>query len=494
MKSHKEINYKSIIGLVLGPSIFVLFLFYITPAGMNDQAQAVMACTLWVAIWWITEAIPIPVTSLLPIVIFPLTGALNASSTASSYADNMIFLFLGGFIIAIAMERWNLHKRIAMSIITTVGTNGKKIVLGFMGATAFLSMWISNTATAMMMLPIGIAVIKQLTGFLSKKSDHKENFGKALMLGIAYAASIGGMATLVGTPPNVVFAGVVTKTFAVQVSFVQWLVFGLSISLLLLAICWYYITRLAFPVSNQQIPGGVAHIKEVQMSLGAISPEEKRVLLVFISVAVGWIIRPALLNEFLPALDDAMIAIAGAIALFIIPATPAKTFILSWDDMVKIPWGVILLFGGGLAIAAAFNDSGLSTWIGDQMKLLDNVNYIIIMATVTTTVNFLTEITSNTATASMILPLLASIAESIDVHPFGLMVAASLASSCAFMLPVATPPNAIVFGSGYLTIKDMVKAGIWMNIISIIIVVLAVLLLLPVLWGIDLHHFPENFK
>jgi sodium-dependent dicarboxylate transporter 2/3/5 len=246
MKGYKKYNYKSLIGLVLGPVTFVLFLFFITPAGMNPQAQAVLACTLWIAIWWITEAIPIPATSLLPIVIFPLTDALNATFTASSYADNIIFLFLGGFIIAIAMERWDLHKRIAMNVISAVGTNGNKIILGFMGATAFLSMWISNTATAMMMLPIGIAVIKQLSDLYNRESNNNEtNFGKALMLSIAYAASIGGMATLVGTPPNIVLAGVVTKTFDVQISFVQWLVFGLPVSLLLLATSWYFISNYA---------------------------------------------------------------------------------------------------------------------------------------------------------------------------------------------------------------------------------------------------------
>lgn len=489
---------KQKIGLITGPILFLIVLLFTNPEGMSDPARAMLASTCWIAVWWITEAIPIAATALLPIILFPLTGGLNIKATTVPYGSPMIFLFIGGFIIAIAIERWNLHKRIAMKIIKAMGTESTRIVLGFMVATALLSMWISNTATTLMMMPIGLAVIAQLTEFI--RAHHGEAgsevvFGKGLMLSIAYSASIGGMATLIGTPTNVVFSGVARQIYDVEIAFAEWMLFGLPVSILLLGIGWWYMTRIAFPLKELKIPGAKDEIDRQLAELGKMSYEEKWVLTVFSITAFCWITRSFILNKFNPGINDTVIAISGALVLFLIPARSANgEKLLDWESAVKLPWGIILLFGGGLSLAAGFKESGLADWIGSQMSLLEGISLILIFAFLIAVVNFLTEITSNVATASMILPILAGMAVAIDVHPFGLMIAACVAASCAFMLPVATPPNAVIFGSGYLHMEDMIRAGIWMNIISIIILTVLVYFLLPLLWGIDLQVFPEALK
>ncbi|MCB9296174.1 MAG: DASS family sodium-coupled anion symporter [Lewinellaceae bacterium] len=483
------------LGLALGPALFVLALLFFHPEGLSPQGRAVLASTLWVAAWWITEAIPIPATALLPIVLFPLTGGLGLDSTTQAFGHRMIFLYLGGFIIAIAIEKWNLHKRIALSIIYRIGANVSYIILGFMVASAFLSMWISNTATAVMMLPIGMAIISQLQEEGRAPAETTAFFSKALMLAIAYSASIGGIATLIGTPPNLVLAAVVREFYGVEITFAQWIAFGLPISAVLLAICWWYLTRVAYPMEGIVLPGGKAEIREQLRALGAISYEEKAVLAVFVLTALAWISRSFLLQKILPALDDTVIAITGAIALFLIPSrTAGGRQLINWESAAALPWGVILLFGGGLALAEGFQESGLAAWIGNQMAGLQGLALILILLILVGTVNFLTEITSNLATTSMILPILAPMALAIGVHPYALMVGATVAASCAFMLPVATPPNAVVFGPGYLRIPDMVRAGFWMNVMSILLVSLAVYFLLPLLWGVELGVFPEGLR
>ncbi len=483
------------IGLILGPLLFVITLLWFHPEGLSKEANAILASTLWVATWWITEAIPIAVTSLLPIILFPLTGGLELSETTASFGHKYIFLYIGGFILAIAIERWNLHKRIALNIIKVIGTNVKSIILGFMIATAFLSMWISNTATAVMMLPIGMAIIAQLMDNPDTIEDENLTFGKALMLAIAYSASIGGMATLIGTPPNLVLAGIVQETYDVEITFSKWFMFGLPISLVLLAICWKYLTEVAFTFKQKSFPGGRAEINKQLKSLGKISYEEKMVLLVFLGTALAWITRSFFLQKFIPNLDDTIIAVIAGIVLFIIPASKEKKRnLINWAEAVKLPWGILLLFGGGLALAQGFKTSGLAEWIGGQMTLLEGASLFVLLLVLIAAVNFLTEITSNLATTAMILPILAPLALVIDVHPFILMVGATVAASCAFMLPVATPPNAVVFGSGYLKIPDMVRAGIWMNIISIILLSLIVFFVLPVMWDFAPNLFPEIFK
>mgnify|MGYP001173315711 FL=1 len=478
------VNSKNI-GLISGPLAFLTILFFFNPDGLNPRANAILASTIWIAIWWITEAIPIAVTALLPIILFPLTGGLGLSETTASFGHKYVFLYIGGFIIAIAIQKWNLHKRIALNIINLIGTNIVNIILGFMIATAFMSMWISNTATSVMMLPIAIAIVSQLKDNPNTAEDENLNFGKALMLAIAYSASIGGVATLIGTPPNLVLAGVVEETFGYEITFAKWFQFGFPISLVLLLLCWKYLTGYAFKFKQKTFPGGRQEISKQLISLGKISYEEKLVASVFAITAFAWISRSFILESIIPGIDDTIIAMIGAIIIFLLPTKNRKRRILNWDEAVKLPWGILLLFGGGMALAAGFKESGLALWIGNQMTLLDGVSLLLLVFILIASVNFLTEITSNLATTAMLLPILYPMSMTIDVHPFILMVSATVAASCAFMLPVATPPNAIVFGSGYLRIPDMVRVGIWMNLISIILLTLFVFFLLPYLWDFD---------
>ncbi len=484
-----------IFGLLLGPVLFASVLLFYHPAGLSDQANAVLACTVWIAVWWILETIPIAITSLLPVILFPLTGALSIEATTASFGHRYIFLYIGGFILAIAIERWNLHKRIALNIINLIGTNIKRIILGFMVATAFLSMWITNTATAVMMLPVGMAIVAQLSD--NPQTDQNENllFGKALMLAIAYSASIGGIATLIGTPPNLILAGIVHELYGIEITFLQWFVFGLPLSVFLLLVCWRYLTKYAFAFHQKEFPGGRAEIKRQLVSIGKITYEEKVLLVVFLGTAFAWISRSFLINRLFPVVDDTMIAMIAGVILFLIPAGKSKKrALINWKEAVKLPWGVILLFGGGLALAEGFTSSGLAEWIGQQLSLMEGFSLLVLLLLLTAMVNFLTEITSNLATTAMLLPVLAPMALAIGVHPYILMAAATIAASCAFMLPVATPPNAVVFGSGYLKIPDMARAGVWMNIFSIFVITIMVYYLLPLLWDFDPFVFPADFR
>lgn len=485
---------KQKIGLIMGPLFFLAAWLFFHPEGLPKAANAVLACTLWVATWWILEVIPIAVTALLPIILFPLTGALSISETTSSFGHRYIFLYIGGFIIAIAIERWNLHRRIALSVINLIGTNVKSIILGFMIATAFLSMWISNTATSVMMLPIGVAIIRQLKDNPATVEDENAIFGKALMLAIAYSASIGGVATLIGTPPNLVLASIVQELYGIEITFYQWFIFGLPISILLLFICWKYLTNYAFSFKQKSFPGGREEIKKQLAKLGEVSYEEWLILFVFVGTAIAWISRSFLINPFFPAVDDTIIAMIAAIILFLLPAKNEKRPLITWEEAVNLPWGILLLFGGGLALAEGFKQTGLAVWIGEQMTSLEGFPLFVLILILIASVNFLTEITSNLATTAMLLPILAPLALAIGVHPYLLMVAATVAASCAFMLPVATPPNAVVFGSGFLSIPDMVKAGVWLNILSIILLSLITYFLLPLLWSFDPNIFPDAFR
>jgi len=481
------------IAFIGGPLLFVIILLFFHPPGLNDQANAVLASTAWVAIWWIFEVLPISVTALLPLVLFPLSGALDISKTASSYGHKYIFLYLGGFVLAIAIERWNLHRRIALTIINLMGAGISRIILGFMVATAVLSMWISNTATSVMMLPIGMAIVQQLKDNPATEENETLLFGKSLMLAIAYAASIGGVATLIGTPPNLVLAGVLEEIYGIELSFVEWMKFGLPISLIMLTACWWYLTRIAFKFEKSEFPGGRAEIKRLLKELGPVKYEEKVVLVVFIATALLWILRSLILTRFLPALDDTIIALVAAIVLFMLPNKDQSRKLVTWEEVVKLPWGIILLFGGGLTLASGFQASGLAEWIATQLTLLQGVSLVLLLLIIIAAVNFLTEITSNLATTAMLLPVLAPMAYSLGVHPYTLLVAATVAASCAFMLPVATPPNAVVFGSGYLRIPDMVGKGIWMNLFSIVLVLIAVYFFLPFVWNFDPHVVPAEF-
>lgn len=488
-----KLNGKNII-LALGPLIFFLLQIIGKPADMPEEAWDVLCVTLWMALWWVTEAVPIAVTALLPILLFPVTGALDINTTTASYGDKYVFLYLGGFLLAIAIEKWDLHRRIALSIINLIGTNISSIILGFMLATAFLSMWISNTATSVMMLPIGTAIISQLQDNPATAKNENAQFGKALMLAIAYSASIGGIATLIGTPPNLVLAGIVQTLYGIEISFFKWAMLGVPVSIALLFICWKYLTTFAYNFKGSKLPGGKAEIENQLSSLGKISNQEKTVLAVFVLTAFAWITRSFLLTPFIPFIDDTVIAVAAGIFLFVLPARGEGNRILNWNDAVKIPWGIIILFGGGMALAKAFGDTGLAIWIGEQLTTLENLPLFLLLLALITAVNFLTEVTSNLATTAMLLPILAPMALAMGIHPYFLLVAATLAASCAFMLPVATPPNAVVFGSGHLRIPDMIRTGIWMNLFSILLICLIIYFLLPMLWDFEVHKIPDIFQ
>jgi sodium-dependent dicarboxylate transporter 2/3/5 len=462
MKIHlKKLNF------AIGPILF-LIVSYLPIAGLSDQGQSVLACTVWVAFWWITEAVELPVASILPMLIFPLSGALTIEQTTSSYGNPYIYLFMGGFILGLSIEKWNLHKRIAYNIINKVGTSEKKVLLGFMIATAFLSMWISNTATAIMMLPIGVSV-----------ASHFENskiFSKNLMLGIAYAASIGGLATLIGTPPNIIFAGVVKESLGVEISFFDWMLFATPFSAVLLIGTWWYLSR--YKISADAKKGSYQPLK-----LEKISIQEKRVAAIFIITAFLWITRSFIWNKMIPGMDDTVIAILGALLMFTIPAGEGKGTLMDWKTARKLPWDVLLIFGAGLAIAKGFSQTDLTTWLATHFSDLSFLPIALVVVIIIASINFLTEITSNTATASMVLPLLITLSASLAIETMPLLAGAAIASSCAFMLPVATPPNAIVFSSGHVSIKDMMRAGFALNIFSIFLIYLFIQLVWPIVFG-----------
>lgn len=470
---------------ILGPLVFVSTFFLSTPDEMSENGFRLLGVILWMAIWWISEVVPIAVTALLPIILFPSLNILNIQETGSNYGHKYIFLFIGGFILANAIQKWNLHKRIALNIILKIGGSTDKIILGFMLATGFLSMWISNTATTVMMLPIALSVINQLNDHPDTLENENKVFGKALMLGVAYSASAGGIATLIGTPPNLIFAGFAQDNFNIEISFFQWMKIGLPISIVLMVFIWLLLTKYAFKLNKVGFPGGKEEIKRLLFKMGKISNEEKKILFVFTLTILCWIFRKNTINLLIPNFDDSMIAISSAIILFIIPSKDKKEPILKWKDAVTIPWGILLLFGGGLSIAKGFQSTGLDTWIGEQLTFMTFTNSFIIILIVVAGVNFLTEMTSNMATTAMLLPVMIPIANLMQINPYLLLVGTTLAASCAFMLPVATPPNAVVFGSRLLKISDMVKAGIMINIFSIILILIMVYFGIPLMWGVS---------
>ncbi|MCB0192323.1 MAG: DASS family sodium-coupled anion symporter [Anaerolineae bacterium] len=485
------------IGFFSGPAVFAAILLYpvlfALPEGMTTEMISVLAVISLMAIWWVTEAIPIPATALLPIALFPLLGVMKSADSTLPYANHLIYLFIGGFFLAVAMEKWNLHKRIALQTIKMIGTGPERVILGFMAATAFLSMWVSNTATAMMMVPVGMAVISQVINVLHDEgvtvNAAKFNFGTALMLGIAYAASIGGVATIIGTPPNTVLVGVIEQQYGQTISFASWMAFGVPLSVTFLFLTWFLLVKVMLPPEIDTIPGGSELINREIAKLGPVTKEEKLVLLTFVSVAVAWIVRGFMTTPFV---SDTTIAIIGSVALFLIPSNFKEgKFLLDWETAVKIPWGVVVLFGGGLAMTGGVSATGLDVWLADQFTLLNGLALVFVILIVVTAAIFLTEVTSNTATATLLVPAMGAVAIAMGVHPFGPMIAAGVATSYAFMLPVATPPNAVVFGSGQVTIAQMSKAGLWLNLAGVVLITLFVMLFLQFIWGIDLNTLPS---
>ena len=487
----REYSRRQMLGLFLGPILFALMLLLPAPAGMEPAAQKMAAIALLMATWWMCESIPIPATSLLPIALFPWMGIMATGKATAPYANHLIFLFMGGFIIALSMQRWNLHRRIAMNIVKVMGFSPSRLILGFMVATAALSAFVSNTATTVMMMPIGLAIIAHVVAEGKKEGLDKEidfspdkfAFGLNLMLGIAYAASIGGIATLIGTPPNTVLAGYLNKTYGYEITFAKWMSVGVPLVLVMLPLCWLWLTRVANPLKLKKVPGGKDLISNELRKMGKMNTGERWTSLVFGLTAFAWIFQKQISVIFPEPkfMTDATIAMIGALVLFLIPINLRKNqFVMDWHWASKMPWGVLILFGGGLALADGFKDTKLAEWIGGQVSLLENAPILILIIAVATLIIFLTELTSNTATAAMVMPILSAVAIGLGQNPLLLVVPAAVAASCAFMLPVATPPNAIVFGSGYVTIPQMARSGFGLNIIGIMLtVVLTYLLVIP---------------
>lgn len=476
------------IGLSLGLLLFVLF--YISAPQETEKIYYMSAIAALMAVWWITEAIPLAATALLPIVLFPLFGISSGEKISQSYINSTIFLFLGGFLLALAMEKWNLHKRIALKIILLLGVNPQKIILGFMCASGFLSMWISNTATAVMMLPIGLAIIHHLEKEFSSEKISK--FSTAIMLGIAYSCSIGGVATLIGTPPNLSYQRIFHIMFpdSPEITFAQWLIIFFPFAIILMVVAWKILVNL-YLKKNENFSLDKNLIQQQYHALGKKSFEEKVVQIFFLTAALLWIFRseinlgfftiPGWGNLLLNSkfVNDGTVAIFIAILLFVFPAKKENQKLLDVQVFQKIPWDVILLFGGGFALANGFVESGLSEFIGKKFEDLRGVSSFASIFSVTTVITFLTELTSNTATSEMVLPILGSIAQAIEVDPVLLMLPATIAASMAFMMPVATPPNAIVFGSQRVKISDMIKTGIWLNFSAIILITLFTYFIVP---------------
>ncbi len=475
-ESSDRYGFRQRTGLVLGLAFFALIIFL--PIEIHSPAaKKTLAIAVLMATWWVTEALPIPAVSLLPLALFPALGIMESSEVASQYGHRLIFLFMGGFLIAVAMQKWDLHKRIALYIIRSIGTGPKQIVLGFMVASGFLSMWISNTATTMMMAAIGLAVVSYLAT-ASEEEPQVEgklqtNFGVALMLGIAYSCSIGGMGTIIGSPPNALLVAFLESNFNQTISFLDWLIVGLPIVVILLPVAWWYLTNISSPIRLETIPGGEELINEKLQKLGPMGKGEERVLAIFILTAILWIIRSFLITPYLPMVGDATIAIAMSILLFLIPVNLEKgEFALDWDWAVKIPWGTLILFGGGLALAKGIEETGLAIWVAEKLDKFTHLPLLFFLLVTITLMVSLTNLTSNTGTAAMMLPVLVPLAQTMGIDFLTLALPAIIAVSGAFILPVATPPNAIVFGTGHVSIPQMVKNGAGLNVVVLVIVTL----------------------
>lgn len=456
-----------IVGLILGPLLLLLVIVLPAPGSMANEAWLTLGLLLLMATWWSTEAIPIPATALLPIVLVPALGLGTVAAATTPYANPIIFLFMGGFVLGLAMQRWNLHRRIALMTLLAVGSQPKRQIGGFMIATAFLSMWVSNTATTIMMMPIGLSVVAMLD---QNDPEAVRRFATSLLLAIAYAASIGGIATLIGTPPNALLAAYLTENQDIQIGFAQWMLIGVPISALMLLLTWWWLARADFGLGET---GSGQLLRNQLAELGPMGRGETIVGVVFVLTAAAWMFQPLLSETLLPWLNDTVIAIAAAIILFLIPADlRTRTFIMDWETARSMPWGVLLLFGGGLALAGVISSSGLAEWIAESLSIMAMLPALLMVGLVVTVIIFLTEVTSNTATAAAFLPLLGALAVAQGVSPILFTVPAAIAASCAFMMPVATPPNAIVFGSGHMHIGDMIRAGFALNLGGIIVVTL----------------------
>ena len=475
------------VGLVGGLALFVAVLLLPVPEGLSLEGWRCTAVAALMAVWWITEAIPIPATALLPLVLFPVLGVLPVAEAAAPFANPLIYLYLGGFLLALGMQRWGLHRRLALSIVRLVGESPRRIAFGFLLATAFVSMWVSNTATALMMLPIGVSVAR-LVGEGAEAAT-KRNFGIVVALSIAYGATVGGLGTIIGTPPNALLAGFLNETYGVEIGFGQWMGLGVPLVAVGLPLTFAVLTRV-YPLGREPMARGAAYVREQLDAMGPMSGPERAVALVFGLVAALWVFGPVV-REGVPGLSDTSIAMGGALLLFLLPVDWRRMeFVLDWRDASELPWGVLILFGGGLSLAAAVQTTGLAEYIGTLLTGLDGWPTLAVVAVVALVILLLTEMTSNTATAAAFLPIVAALALSLGESPLVLAVPAALAASCAFALPVATPPNAIVFGSDLVTLPQMARAGVWLNAEFLLLVTAAAYALLPVVFGVVYGEVP----
>ncbi|PQJ77070.1 SLC13 family permease [Polaribacter glomeratus] len=467
------------IGLLLGPILFFIIInlpFFL----ISEKGDAVIAVALWMVIWWITETVNIAVTALLPLILFPLLKVMEIDAVGANYGSPIIFLFFGGFVLALALEKVNLHKRIALNIVKFTGTTPNKVVLGFMIATAFMSMWISNTAATVVMLPIAISVIKLLIDDKDGFTKADKNFALSIMLGIAFGANAGGIATVIGTPPNSVLIGLLENQYNIQISFLTWMSFGLPFSILMIVAVYFVLVKLMFPSKGILFSSSANLITDEVEKLGKISKEEKRVLLIFAITVFLWVTR-TIINSIFPdlKLSDTIISLIGAVSLFAIPMNFNKgNFILKWKDTEKLAWGILLLFGGGLALANAMESSGLVALVTDTIAA-GNFNVLATVSLLIVLMLFMTELMSNVALVAVMAPVVAGIAIGLNIPILNLLIPVTIASSCAFMLPMATPPNAIVFASGYIKVNQMVKAGIVLNLIAVVLLILYYQFVIP---------------
>ena len=471
------------VGRVLGPAVFALMLA-LEPwqQAMDPSAWHAAAVGLWMAIWWATEAIPVAATAFLPLVVFEPLGLTTIGQAASHYANPIIYLFLGGFMLALALERWKLHRRIALAILERTGTDGRRLIGGFMLVCALLSMWMTNTSTTMMLLPIVLSVIGVIRDNVPDLSEkNRSDFAVAMLLGLAYSASIGGLATLVGTPPNALLIGYLDANYGIEISFAQWMLVGVPVSMTMLPLAWLALTRLMYPVNFPESPAVHAHLHALRTQMGPMTTPERRVAVIFIAVILSWMLRKPLMDWIgISGVSDAGIVMTAAVLLFMMPSGDvAQPRLMTWHDASRLPWGVLILFGGGLSLAAVVSDSGLALWLGESLAPLNAWGLVALVVAAVTLVIFLTELTSNLATTATLLPVMGAIAIQAGVPPLILTVPVTIAASCAFMLPVATPPNAIVFATGALSIPQMVRAGFILNLIGIVIVTLTALFVAP---------------
>jgi solute carrier family 13 (sodium-dependent dicarboxylate transporter), member 2/3/5 len=477
------------IGRVAGP-LAALGLYLVLP-GLDDAPRLTAAVTAWMAVWWMTEAVPLPITSLLPIVAFPLLGVQDITATTRPYANEIIFLFAGGFVLAQAVQRWDLHQRVALWTVTLVGTGARRLIGGFMLATGFVSMWVSNTATAVMMLPIAMSVLALVEANSDPEGDNPlasvewGSFGTALMLAVAYAASIGSVATIIGTPPNGILAGYMAQQ-GTPIGFGQWMVLGVPMAAVFGVLAWLLLTRIIFRVRAGELPGGAEVVHEELRRMGTLSRGERLTLAVFLGAAALWIGRQWLQDlPGLAGLTDSSIAIAAAIVLFLLPVDRrAGVMVLDWEHARRIPWGILVLFGGGLSLASAIESSGLGAAIGARLLALGHLPLVVLVVATALVVVFLTEVTSNTATTAVFVPILAGGAISLGLDPLQLALPATLVATFAFMLPVATPPNAIVFGSGRISVGQMARAGVLLNLVGVILTAAVMFSLAPLVFGL----------